>query len=465
MELRASGIAARLVPGFVGLAVVAGIAFQPGGALALDPGPKCEASKLKTAAKQPKCRANVFAKSIKKVEAPDTVKLAKCDTKFNDKFAKAEEKGGLNCPTTGDAAAIEALLDACIDDVISDLGGAPGAGGDEAKCQSKKAKQAGKYAQCRLKADSKGIKKALPPDYSKCVTKLTDKWGKIEAKPPCATTGDLAAVQADIDACQAAVADALSGASLCGNGVLDGAEECDDGNTVDGDGCSSTCEHEALIEYQQDFESLVQADGAALTNDGWLVFANVFDDDNGNAFLYGYGPFGAPNGGAGFSAIDTGQGGTEQGAQQLSVYSDYNNQDHGAGGPTNPPPPPHLIEANVFQERTIGSADFGRTLTFQFDHKAGNINDPGSPLCPCTSTALAFIKTLDPNSGFATIDFVTVDMTSIPSTWGTSSITLDIDASKDGFILQYGFSNQATLFQPSGIFYDNVVASTLPTAP
>lgn len=28
---------------------------------------------------------------------------------------------------------------------------------------------------------------------------------------------------------------------LCGNGVLDAGEECDDGNTVDGDGCSSAC--------------------------------------------------------------------------------------------------------------------------------------------------------------------------------------------------------------------------------
>jgi cysteine-rich repeat protein len=30
--------------------------------------------------------------------------------------------------------------------------------------------------------------------------------------------------------------------SLCGNGVLDGNEVCDDGNTLDGDNCSSTCD-------------------------------------------------------------------------------------------------------------------------------------------------------------------------------------------------------------------------------
>ena len=33
--------------------------------------------------------------------------------------------------------------------------------------------------------------------------------------------------------------------SACGNGTLDGAEECDDGGTANGDGCSATCELEA----------------------------------------------------------------------------------------------------------------------------------------------------------------------------------------------------------------------------
>jgi hypothetical protein len=32
----------------------------------------------------------------------------------------------------------------------------------------------------------------------------------------------------------------------CGNGVLDGAEECDDGNTANGDGCTATCELESV---------------------------------------------------------------------------------------------------------------------------------------------------------------------------------------------------------------------------
>jgi len=34
-------------------------------------------------------------------------------------------------------------------------------------------------------------------------------------------------------------------AAVCGNGVIETGEECDDGNVVDGDGCSSTCQTEA----------------------------------------------------------------------------------------------------------------------------------------------------------------------------------------------------------------------------
>jgi len=38
----------------------------------------------------------------------------------------------------------------------------------------------------------------------------------------------------------------------CGNGVLDGSDQCDDSNTVSGDGCSSTCQIEAGYTCTQD---------------------------------------------------------------------------------------------------------------------------------------------------------------------------------------------------------------------
>jgi hypothetical protein len=193
----------------------------------------------------------------------------------------------------------------------------------------------------------------------------------------------------------------------------------------------------ALAPYSQDFEGLVQADPGALANDGWLVFGNVFNPDW--TYDYGYGPFPAPNGGSAFSAVASGQGGPDQGVQQLSVYNDYNNGDHANG---------KFIEANVFQEQIIGAADVFNTWLFKFDAKRGNIGGD--------TTARAFIKTLDPNAGFALTNFIWVDMTNVPFTWGSYSLSIFIDPSLEGQILQFGFLSTTTYYQGSGVFYDNV---------
>ncbi len=193
----------------------------------------------------------------------------------------------------------------------------------------------------------------------------------------------------------------------------------------------------ALIPYSQDFEGLSQGDTGALAADGWVVFGNVFGPDW--SYWYGYGVFPAPNDGAAFSAIASGEGGAEQGAQQLVVFSDYNNTNHGDGA---------WIEANVFQEQVIDVTAVDQTWIFEFQAKRGNIEG--------ATTAAAFIKTLDPASGYAMTNFITADMTSIPSTWGGYSVSLQIDAGLVGQILQFGFVSVATNYEGSGIFYDNV---------
>jgi hypothetical protein len=182
----------------------------------------------------------------------------------------------------------------------------------------------------------------------------------------------------------------------------------------------------------------------SLSEDGWLVFGNVFAAD-GTTFLYDYVPpcpCPAPNGGEAFSAVAVGEGGAAQGAQQLSIYNDYKNADHGNGSG-------NVIEAIVFRERTIVAGDVGTTLSFTFDAKAGNIEG--------ATTALAFIKTLDPGAGFAETNFITEDTTNLPATWGTFTISLPIDAGLVGQILQYGFQSRASNSEGSGIFYDNIV--------
>lgn len=195
----------------------------------------------------------------------------------------------------------------------------------------------------------------------------------------------------------------------------------------------------ALTPYSQDFESLIQPLPTALEDDGWLVFGNVSEADG--TYVYGYGPFPAPNHPLAFCQIDIGQGGVEQGLQQLSVFSDYENADHGNNG--------RLIESNVFQEQTIGAADVGQRWVFKFQSKMGNLVAP--------STAMAFIKTLDPGSGYALTNFLTVDMTTISTDWGGSWIAIEIDASLEGQILQIGFANIASNYVSSGIYYDNII--------
>jgi hypothetical protein len=209
----------------------------------------------------------------------------------------------------------------------------------------------------------------------------------------------------------------------------------------------------ALTPYNQNFETLDQLDPLALGDDNWVVYGTVFAAD-GTTWLYGYGTYPAPNGTSAFCDIAADQGGLEQGIQQLSVYSDYNNTGaHTAG---------QIVESNVFHEQTIVADDAGDTWVFTFDAKRGNIVSP--------STATAFIKTLNPAAGYATTNYIWLDMTAIPETWANYSISIPVTANLAGQLLQFGFANRATAFQSSAIIYDNVIfgidttTSSVPTA-
>lgn len=185
----------------------------------------------------------------------------------------------------------------------------------------------------------------------------------------------------------------------------------------------------AAISYSEDFESYDPANPDALANAGWLVFGNVFGDyPNCTPYWYGYGPFPAPNAGGGFSNITNGYYG-----QVLNVFSDYNNGDHGNGA---------CIESNVFQERVFTAAD-ADTYTFRF------FTEAPAQLGDNVST-YGYVKLLNPATGYSTDLFLTTSTVSP----GWKEITVVLDASADGKILQWGFSSVASNYVASGRYYD-----------
>jgi hypothetical protein len=121
--------------------------------------------------------------------------------------------------------------------------------GNAEKCAAAKMKAASKYAACRLGADAKAKATGDPVDYTKCNDGQSNSWTKAEGKytTDCPTTGDQATVQADLVAATSCVATELAGPTgscstsaefLCGNGVVDPGEVCDQSD-LDGATCNS----------------------------------------------------------------------------------------------------------------------------------------------------------------------------------------------------------------------------------
>ncbi len=80
---------------------------------------KCQALKIQDAGKKAACIAALQAKFVGKGTPIDPTKLAKCNAKVTDAYAKLEAKGG--CNTTNDAATIEGQVDTFVDGLVSAL--------------------------------------------------------------------------------------------------------------------------------------------------------------------------------------------------------------------------------------------------------------------------------------------------------------------------------------------------------
>jgi hypothetical protein len=231
----------------------------------------------------------------------------------------------------------------------------------------------------------------------------------------------------------------------------------------------------ALATFSQDFETLGAGDPGALSGSGFLISGIVFDGDSGANPPYGffkffYGNFPAPNGGPGFSAIASGEAGPPQGTQYVNVYSDYNccgagNTNEGHFDTTGTI---DVVESNVFLEQIIGPADIGQTWALKFDAKLPSSNGCGTGIGNAPPDAftecLAFIRTLDPNNGFATTYQTTFNSRTLSSgSWSSQELAFALsNPLLDGQILQFGFNSRSKQFANTGVYYDNINFTVVP---
>ena len=174
---------------------------------------KCAAAKIKAASKKAACLLALASKEAEKGQAADPAKIQKCKDALTTTFTKLEAKGG--CVTTGDAASIEAAVDAYTAQVGTALN--PGAPTSANKCQALKIKAAAAKTTCLLALKSKAaatgnILAPLDPNkFAKCVEKFSTAFSKQEATGACATSGDAGAIESVIDD----FADGMATALVC----------------------------------------------------------------------------------------------------------------------------------------------------------------------------------------------------------------------------------------------------------
>ncbi len=191
----------------------------------------------------------------------------------------------------------------------------------------------------------------------------------------------------------------------------------------------------ALTNYSENFESLTATSSTALSDAGFLIYSNTYTDQGLTNLVSSTGPQPARNDYRAFAQVVTGQGDTDQGAQQLRSLSNYLTIDQSS----------LYVDALTLQQQSISTADLGTTWSFSFDAKQGDITG--------TSSAFAWIRAID---GGVTVGEEMLDTTSLGFNWGSYALSLYIDPSWDGKTLQFGVKSAATAYTASGVYYDNL---------
>jgi hypothetical protein len=187
-------------------------------------------------------------------------------------------------------------------------------------------------------------------------------------------------------------------------------------------------------------------------SENWLGYMNVFANDNGSKGAY---IFGSGWGVADLSSVFAPS--TLTLAPNFNAYTDSlsgTNADRAfwtdstTGGATPGPLGNKWMEANTFVEN---NALIGSNLTFQGNLDSFNLLSPNY-------TAVAFIKALDPNQGYATV----INQFSVLSAAGPFSVSADLTTAA-GYIIQYGFTVSGINANPTdAAAFGSAVVQTVP---
>ena len=200
----------------------------------------------------------------------------------------------------------------------------------------------------------------------------------------------------------------------------------------------------ALASYSENFESLNAISSTALSDAGFVIYENSYNDPGLTNLVNSAGTNPARNDYRGFALVVKDQGDSAQGTQQLKVYSNYLNRDQST----------KYIDALTLQQQVIGADDLGSTWTFSFGAKQGDITG--------TSSASAWIRTID---GSTTLGEDRLDTTSLGLNWGSYAVSLYIDPLWNGMTLEFGVNSAATDYTMSGVYYDNLSLTGTPAVP
>jgi plastocyanin len=178
--------------------VIVGILAAGPAAAKPTPAAKCLAAKLKAAGKKAVAVVGCNAKAAQKGKPLDPACVTKAEAAFAKAFAKADS--GEGCATTGDAGALEAVVDGFVQDVVTALPDAGTKAGG--KCAASKQRASAKYASAELVCQAKAALKAVGVD-AECIergeTAFEKAFAKAEKKPGCVTVGDVDALDATVD--------------------------------------------------------------------------------------------------------------------------------------------------------------------------------------------------------------------------------------------------------------------------